>query len=284
MLVEEAIAVLEERWQDDPIPEPPVVAAPIHADVSGVSCNYIRFAALGDSLTYGLGDFWHAGSRGWARILADAIGQDHEVSFCNTARPGATAADVREHQIGDALVHRPHLASLIVGLNDTMRASWNPALLRSDVLHCATRLAEQGAVLMTVRFHDHSRIFRLPRVLARPMRDRIDALNDIYDEVHERFGSLRVDLGTHSSVYNRAFWSIDRLHPSELGHRALAHEFARLLDRHGVGFQAPTLEPDGPVPTAVQNVRWMLTEGVPWLTRRVGDLAPSLGRALINPW
>ena len=33
----------------------------------------------------------------------------------------------------DALDHRPHLASLIVGLNDTLRSAWDPAAVRTEL-------------------------------------------------------------------------------------------------------------------------------------------------------
>lgn len=46
-------------------------------------------------------------------------------------------------------------------------------------------------------------------------------------------GSGLVNLSEHPGVYDRQFWSIDRLHPSELGHRALADEFAVLLEDPG---------------------------------------------------
>mgnify|MGYP006172950607 CR=1 FL=1 len=42
-------------------------------------------------------------------------------------------------------------------------------------------LAGQGAILLTVRFHDHSRVFGLPRLLARPLQRRID---DVLGSVH----------------------------------------------------------------------------------------------------
>jgi lysophospholipase L1-like esterase len=261
--------------------EPRAVDAPTREQASGSARSYLRFAALGDSVTYGLGDVLHIGSRGWARILADAMAQEHEVSFCNSARAGALVADVRHDQLAQALAHRPHLASLIVGLNDTMRSTWDPRQLRADLVHCADRLTEQGATLLTIRFHDHTRIFRLPGLVARPLRARIDALNEVYDEIHDRHGSIRVDLGAHPGVYDRDFWSIDRLHPSELGHRALAHEFAALLGQHGLHFHGPSLDLDGPVPNRLDNLLWMLAEGAPWVARRVRDLAPSLARGLV---
>jgi len=244
--------------------------------------SYVRFAAVGDSVTYGLGDRASKRSRGWARLLATAIGGDHHVSFCNLAQPGATAAQVRAEQLADALDHQPHVAALIVGLNDTMRSTWDPAAVRLDLLYAASLLAGQGALLLTVRFHDHSRIFGLPGLLARPMRQRIAELNAIYEEIHIRHGGVQVDLGAHPGIYDREFWSLDRLHPSELGHRALAHEFSALLDEHGLSFEPPPLELDGDPTTRLGELRSLAVEGVPWLARRVRDLGPSLGRRALQ--
>jgi len=250
---------------------------------SGGRRGYIRFVALGDSATYGLGDADRSGAwRGWARLLAAAIAQDHDVSFCNLAVTGSTVGGVRHHQLEDALDHGAHLASLIVGLNDTVRSTWDTAALRADLLHCAQRLSEQGALLLTARFHDHTRVFHLRGPLGRRLRARIDFLNHVYDEIHEQYGGLRVDLAAHPGVYDRGFWSVDRLHPSELGHRALAHEFTSLLHDAGLLFEPPGLELDGTVTGTWQNLRWMMSEGVPWLSRRTRDLAPAIARSWIR--
>ena len=50
----------------------------------------------------------------------------------------------------------------MVGINDILRADWDVREFRGDLLFCADRLSEQGAVLATVRFHDHGRVFGLP--------------------------------------------------------------------------------------------------------------------------
>lgn len=249
---------------------------------SGVRRGYVRFAALGDSATCGLGDADVTGNwRGWARILSDAIGQDHDVSFCNVAVSGSTVARVRR-QLPVALAHRPHIASLIVGLNDTMRSTWNSDAVRADLLHCAGSLTEAGALLLTVRFHDHTRVLHLPPALARPMRARIDALNDVYDEIHYLYGGLQLDLAAHPDINDRRFWSIDRLHPSELGHRTLAREFAALLHDAGLPFDPPALDLDGGFTAHLHQLRWLAAEGAPWLTRRLRDLAPNVARSWIR--
>ena len=203
------------------------------------STRYLRFAALGDSTTLGIGDPSPTGWRGWARLLAEALETSYGVSFCNLAASGATAAEVAAVQLAPALDHRPDLASLIVGVNDTMRSTWDPVRVRSDLLGCAAALHAAGAVLLTVRFHDHGAVFGLPGVLRRPLFERIETVNRVYDEIHARYGGPRVDLAQCPQVAARAAWSIDRLHPSEAGHRILAREFAVLLNREGLDFVPP---------------------------------------------
>jgi len=244
--------------------------------------SYVRFAALGDSATHGLGDLVGESWRGWARILADAIGEDHDISFCNLAIPGATAADVRKNQLADALAHRPQVASLVVGLNDTLRSSWDPERLREDLLHCAGELAATGAILLTARFHDHSRVFGLPKLLGRPMARRIDELNAVYDEIHATYGGLRVDLAAHTEVYVRSFWSVDRLHPSELGHRAIAREFAALLNERGLSFSPPSASCTGEAPSLLRDAQWLLTQAAPWIGRRARDLGSWAARRAVS--
>ena len=244
--------------------------------------SYVRFAALGDSATHGLGDLVGDSWRGWARILADAVGEDHDVSFCNLAIPGATAADVRRNQLDDALAHRPQVASLVVGLNDTLRSSWDADRLREDLLECAGELAAHGAILLTARFHDHSRVFGLPKLLGRPIARRIGVLNAVYDEIHATYGGVRVDLAAHTEVYVRSFWSVDRLHPSEKGHRAIAREFAALLNDRGLSFLLPSASCTGDAASRLRSAQWLVTQGGPWLGRRARDLGPWAARRAVS--
>lgn len=237
--------------------------------------GYLRFAALGDSTTYGIGDPVPNGWRGWARLLSDALGTGHPVSFCNLAVSGATTLSVRYGQLDEAVRHQPDIASLIVGVNDTMRSNWDVARIRDDLHTCAETLHAQGAMLLTARFHDHGEVFGLPGVLRRPLFKRIEAVNEVYDEIHERFDTLRIDLALRPEVRTREFWSIDRLHPSELGHRALARGYGELLHARGLDFElTPIVRDGGYEPNWRTDVAWMVTEGAPWVGRRAKDLGP----------
>ena len=260
----------------------PLIGAPSRTLPTGESRGYVRFAALGDSATHGVGDRADGAWRGWARLLADTVAVHHDVSFCNLAVPGATVADVVAFQLEDAVAHGPHLASLVVGINDALRSTWDAGRVRDELLACADGLTGAGAQLLTVRFHDHSRVFHLPKPLGRPLRRRIDLLNEAYDEVVATYGGIQVDLAACPEIYGRDFWSVDRLHPSELGHRRLACEFARLVNEAGLSFAAPSPTPTVLPPRRAENLRWMLTEGAPWMGRRARDLGPWAARTMLS--
>lgn len=263
--------------------EPPGVAiGPLDPQMRVQQVEYVRFAALGDSASCGVGDPTPQGWRGWAQILAEAIAVEHYVSFCKLAVPGAVVSDVRRSQLDAAVAHRPLVASLVVGLNDVLRSTWNPHQVRADLLYCAERLARQGTMLITVRFHDHTKVFGLPALLARPLRRRIEVLNGIYDEVHERYGTLRLDLAAEPAIYSRDLWAFDRLHPSEQGHRWLAHRVAELLNAEGLGFRPPALTCAPTPPGRGQDARVLVCEIAPWLGRRVRDLVPWIAREALR--
>jgi lysophospholipase L1-like esterase len=242
--------------------------------------GYVRFAALGDSTTAGIGDRTPSGWRGWARLLAAALATTYDVSFCNLAVRGATARDVRERQVPAALTHRPDVASIIVGVNDTMRSTWDADRLRADVMSAAGALHGAGAQLLTLRFHDHGAVLGLPSVLRRPLAARIEHVNAVYDEVHAVYGGIQVDLSARPEILTRPYWSIDRLHPSERGHRSLAAAFAQRLGAVGLQCEPPDLAPAGGCPpTWRTDLAWMTREGAPWMGRRARDLGPWAIRA-----
>lgn len=259
------------------------VCFPCPSTVVVVGNGYLRFAALGDSTTVGLGDPVPGGTwRGWSRLLSEALQASYDVSYCNVAISGATASVVRERQLDEALAHRPDLASLLVGVNDTLRSTWDPDRLRADLHHIASALTGGGARLMTVRWHDHGAVLGLPRRVVRPISERIEVVNTIYDEVHATHGGLRLDLALEPAVLDRACWSIDRFHPSELGHRALARAWGERLRADGLDFPLPALTPQGGCPPSWRrDMAWMVTEGAPWVGRRARDLGPWAVRRAI---
>ncbi len=233
----------------------------------------LGLVALGDSATVGIGDPVPGGWRGWSRLLADQLAITHRLAYANLAVSGATAASVRATQLAQAVSLRPQLASVVVGVNDTMRSTWDPVRVRDDILACIGGLADAGALVMTLRFHDHGIVLGLPAVLRRPLWRRIEVVNAAYDAAYAIYGGIRLDLTSESVVYGRQFWSIDRLHLSELGHRRLAASFALALQARNF----PLACPDSQSTVARRRGRewwWLASQGLPWLGRRTSDLVP----------
>jgi hypothetical protein len=151
-------------------------------------------------------------------------------------------------------------------------------------LQCAAELTRRGALLLTVRFHDHGRVFGLPAWLRRPLWRRIELVNAAYDDVHATYAGIRVDLADCPEVYRREFWHIDRLHPGERGHRRLVRVFADRLVRHGIPIAVPpSMDCDAEAPpTPWEDALWMLREGAPLVGRRARDLAPWAARMAVT--
>src|SRR5881396_3282439 len=72
-------------------------------------------------------------------------------------------------------------------------------------------------------------MFGLPGALARPLARRMRAVNAAVDQVARRYGTVHLDAARDPATYERRYWSVDRLHPNERGHRLVACRFHALL-------------------------------------------------------
>ncbi|MEV0176200.1 SGNH/GDSL hydrolase family protein [Streptomyces sp. NPDC050803] len=236
----------------------------------------LRFAALGDSLTEGVGDPVGDGWRGWAALLAAGLAEQ-PVEFTNLAVSGAQTRDVLERQLPAALALRPDVASVVVGVNDTLRCTFDirAVAARLDTVYAA--LTGQGAVLLTACLPDPGAMLGLPGALARPLARRQRAVNAVVHALSERYEAVHLHASEGAWLTDRAMWSADRLHPGERGHRQLALRFHALLAEGGLatGF-APSAEPEFPAPTKSASLWWLATAGTGWVARRCTDLLPQL--------
>lgn len=238
---------------------------------------------LGDSTTVGVGDPVPGGWRGVGPLLAEAF---PDARYRNVSFTGARVASVRHEQLPEVLPDRPDAAVLLVGMNDTLRSDFDGRRLHLDLDAIVGALVSAGSAVVTVRFHDHSRVFRLPGALRRALRARIAELNDIVDAVVRRHGIGCVDLDLMAGAYAPETWAVDRLHPSELGHRRLAAAFAARLAEAGCevpGRVSPVCT-GGLKVTPLHHVGWLVFKGVPWLWRRGRDLVPYAAAITYRAW
>jgi lysophospholipase L1-like esterase len=245
-----------------------------------------RFATLGDSVTVGLGDpLPHGGWRGWAALLGESLAPPGYLEMTNLAHCGALARDVAIDQLPRALAQRPALASVLVGVNDTLRGDFDLAAIAAHLEYTIARLGQSGALVVTASLPNPGLMLRIPDLVRRPLARRAQAINAVIDHLSSRYGTIHIDLAGHPALYERPMWGIDRMHPSERGHRLLALLYAAALTEHGVPlWTPPDPEPASPPPTARSQAGWLATKGTGWLFRRSRDLLPRLVQLVMAEW
>lgn len=259
----------------------------------------LRFVALGDSLTEGVGDPVGEAWRGWAALLAGGLsgglagvpsgGQaagvpagpsevpQGSVEFVNLAVSGAQTRDVLERQTPEALALNPDVVSVVIGVNDTLRYTFDIHAVAARLDEVYRSFREQGAVVLTACLPDPGAMLGLPGALARPLARRQRAVNTVVHALSERYGAVHVHAAEGEWLTDRALWSADRLHPGERGHRQLALRFHTSLAQRGVATgTAPSAEPEFPVPSRSASLWWLATAGTGWVARRCTDLLPQL--------
>ncbi|MFE0823255.1 SGNH/GDSL hydrolase family protein [Streptomyces sp. NPDC058807] len=236
----------------------------------------VRFVALGDSLTEGVGDPVAGGWRGWAALLAAGLA-DEPVEFTNLAVGGAQTLDVAGRQLPAGLALRPDVVSVVVGVNDTLRRTFDVGgvAARLDTVYAA--FTARGALLLTACLPDPGTMLGLPGALARPLARRQRAVNDVVHALSDRYGAVHLHACEGDWTTDRAMWSADRLHPGERGHRQLALRFHALLAERGAATgPAPSPDTEFPPPTRSASLWWLATAGTGWVARRCTDLLPQL--------
>jgi len=245
-----------------------------------------RFAALGDSVTLGLGDpMPHGGWRGWATLLAGSLAPLDQVELRNLALSGALIRDVARDQLPRALSLAPQVATVLVGMNDTLRGKFDLTAIATDLEEIILGLQHGGALVCTGNLPDPGLLLRIPGSLRRPLARRARAINAVLGQLALRYDVLHVDLAANPAIYDKRMWGVDRLHPSERGHRLLARLFGAGLAERGLPLLAlPDPEPANPEPSAWAQALWMATKGTGWIVRRSRDLVPRLVQLAMAEW
>jgi lysophospholipase L1-like esterase len=231
------------------------------------------FAILGDSAASGVGDSDTNGvTRGWGYYLAKNF-QD-PLQYINLSRPGAQSAEVFEDQLPKALLFKPDIAAVIVGGNDALRNGFDPEKLQQNLRAIISELKKSGAEVLLLQLHDPTQIVPLPRLLARVLSRRINAVNRVIHSVGREFSAHILLTRSIQGIYQRKVWHIDRMHPSKYGHQIIATHFREILIRRN--WQIDPIAIDQiPASNKKNSIKWMLRNGTPWFLKRSIDLFPA---------
>lgn len=241
----------------------------------------MRYVALGDSLTEGLGDEpWPDGTpRGWADRLAmlldDPPGQ---VAYANLAVRGQQIRHIHDTQLDAARALRPDLVTISGGMNDLLRPGFDVAEIARRLDDMVTQLTAVGARVIVLGLPDLGDLLPVGRLV----RSRVVALNLAVTAASRIGGAGRLPEPPMAVFGDRRAWSEDRLHLGALGHQRLADGVAATLGRPVPDWSAPL--PGAPAPrTASGEVAWWRTHAGPWLGRRLRGRSSGDGRSAKRP-
>ncbi|CCH30946.1 SGNH/GDSL hydrolase family protein [Actinosynnema sp. NPDC047251] len=227
----------------------------------------MRYAAIGDSFTEGVGDERPDGScRGWADRVAEglAAGLGRPVQYANLAVRGRLLEPIVTGQLDLALAMDPlpTLITLNGGGNDMMRPGVDADRLVRLTEHAVHRCADAGVRLVLLSGADPSQ--RLP--LGRTVHRRGVALTRAVKALSRRYDLLMVDAFNDAEVRRAAYWSPDRLHLNAAGHARVA---ALVLTALGHPTTPQPVEHPVVARELATEARYYREHVAPWLARRL---------------
>ena len=236
----------------------------------------VRFVAIGDSFTEGVGDELPDGRvRGWADIAAqgwaNALGEP--VQYANLAIRGRLAWPIVEQQLEPALALRPTHLSFNGGGNDMLRPNADIEHIADAFSRVLRRCDEEGVRLILLSGANPSG--RLP--MGRLVQRRGDELSAaVIRRVENRPDVIRALNWADAELSRPQYWSDDRLHMNANGHHRVA---ARVLD--ALGYEPPSAwwSPTELPPLASSGFAYYREHVAPWVRRRVTRTSSGDGRA-----
>ena len=241
----------------------------------------VRFVAIGDSFTEGVGDDLPDGRvRGWADLVAqgwaDAAGSP--IGYANLAIRGKLAWPIVEQQLEPALALRPTHLSFNGGGNDMIRPRTSISSVVSAFSRVIERFDEDGFRLILLSGANPSAQLPLSRLIQR----RGDVLSSaVSARIADRADIVRAFNWPDRELSTPAYWSEDRLHMNSRGHHRVA---ARVLTALSMEPPAEWWSlPPLPATARVRGSSYYREHLGPWVQRRLTGTSSGDGREPKHP-
>lgn len=236
----------------------------------------IRYVAIGDSFTEGMGDELPDGQvRGWADLAAQgwADGAGEPIEYANLAIRGKLIAPIVEQQLERALALKPTHLSFNGGGNDILRPRADAERIADRFSEVLRRCDEEGVRLILLSGANPT--VQLP--LGAVMRRRGDLLSRVVEgRIADRPDVIRALNWFDAELATPSYWSEDRLHMNSRGHHRVA---ARLLDALEVPRPAEWWSlPELPAAARLRGAAYYRQHVGPWVKRRLTGTSSGDGR------
>ena len=236
----------------------------------------VRFVAIGDSFTEGVGDERPDGTtRGWADLtaLGWATSRGSSIEYANLAIRGKLVWPIVREQLERALALEPTHLSFNGGGNDMLRPRTSISHIADAFSHVLRRCDEEGVRLILLSGANPSGQLPLSRVIQR-RGDLMSAA--VMQRLGERDDVVRALNWPDATLSLPPFWSEDRLHMNSRGHHRVA---ARVLDALGETVPEGWWElPELPEAVRLARGEYFRDHLGPWVRRRLTGTSSGDGR------
>jgi lysophospholipase L1-like esterase len=225
----------------------------------------VRYVAIGDSFTEGIGDQRADGSvRGWADRVAEGLAAagGEPVLYANLAIRGRKLGPIIDQQLEPALALEPTLMTFNGGGNDIMRRHVDMPALMDLSRHVVDRCRETGVALVVLAGPDPTSRIPMGHVVHR----RGEALTVDIVRLTDEFGLTFVDMWHDAEIRREGYWGADRIHLNSAGHRRVAGQVLTALGRPA---PATTTRVEEPRRRLSDNLTFYRRHVGPWVRRRV---------------
>ena len=237
----------------------------------------IRYVAIGDSFTEGVGDELPDGRvRGWADLVAQglAAATGAPIHYANLAIRGRLLGRIIDEQLDAALALGPTLVSFNGGGNDMLRPGTDIPWIIAQTERALTRIREAGAEPLLLAGANPT--IGIPR--GAQVRAKGDQLTAAAGALAERLGVRFCDNWSDPVLARREYWSPDRLHLAPVGHARVAANVLRTL---GHPMPPEWIIDAAPIaaPTRREEWRYLREHVAPWVKRRLTGKSSGDGRS-----
>lgn len=240
----------------------------------------MRYVALGDSFTEGVGDEPNGPDtpRGWADLVAEGLAGVHEgIDYANLAVRGRLLEPIATGQVDDALAlsPRPTMITFNGGGNDMLRTR-DVTGLAELTRHAVRRCRDAGIRVIVLAGADPSDGLPFGAAIRRRGEYLTNEVASIAIDEDVEFIDVFHDL----EIRRPEYWSADRLHLNPVGHQRVAALVLRAL---GVVTAPPERPRSAPSAGLVGHLAFAHRHLLPWIMRRVRGRSSGDSRDAKHP-
>lgn len=174
----------------------------------------IKYIALGDSLTEGIGVSDYKNS--YPYLIAQKLSLKNNVELTNLAHAGDTSSDVLTNQLPNVLPEKPDLITILIGVND-IHDFKSLKEFENNYSQIIAILKTTGAEIyvLSIPYLGSDKIVYFPYNFIMDFRTK--QFNDVIKKVSAGAEAKYIDL--YSLNKSADFYSVDQFHPGEEGYK-----------------------------------------------------------------